>query len=342
MINLLQSALEHKLMAAPAVELTLDTLGFEDFQLSLLRQALAKPVGAIIVSGTCGSGVTTTLESLLVEKSQEIHRHNKCVRIVEHIEFDIDAASTVVVTNGSSSPFEQALRLALRLDPDVVHLGEVRDKESVQALARMTMSGHQVLTEVHAHSALDIPVRLRSMGVSPADLADRHSLSALVNQALLGVVCPHCALNLDGAKQAATEGYEREQMEGIEQVIDPSLHAGLRFRNEDGCEHCQIGMIGRTVVAEVVIPDDTLRKCFSQSLGVEAFLHYRKQGGLTALEHGISKALRGIVDLRDVERRLDHLIRLSEIGQMMGVETGNESFVIKADPLARHLAQASV
>jgi type II secretory ATPase GspE/PulE/Tfp pilus assembly ATPase PilB-like protein len=341
MNNLLQQAVEQKLMA-PALEATLDNLGLEEFQTRLLRQAMARPVGAIIVAGTCGSGVTTTLRTLLVEQLNVLYRNNKCVRIVEQDEFDIESSTTIVVpSDDSGSPFEQAMRLAMRLDPDVVHLGEVRDEESVKAMMSMSLSGHQVLTEVHASSALHIPLRLKCMGASPENLADHHGLSALVYQTLLGVVCPHCALDLEGAKQAATADHEREQMTRIEQVIDPALYAGLRFRNENGCECCRNGVIGRTWVGEVIIPDDTLRECFRQGMEVETFVHHRKQGGVIALEHGISKALRGIVDLRDVEYRLDLLIRMDEVDQLMGVDRGNEPFVIKADPLARHIAQAS-
>jgi type II secretory ATPase GspE/PulE/Tfp pilus assembly ATPase PilB-like protein len=348
MISREHSPFEQTKAQEPVQALTLDTLGLEAFQVAQLRQALTSPVGAIIVAGSCGTGVSTTVRYLLLEKYHSSKRQHRFVSVVNNDEFNLEAATTYVVPygvstrNSAGNPYAQAMRQALRSDPDFVHLGEVRDDESVNALVKLTSSGHQVITEVHAASALNIPTRLGCLGASSEYLGHHHNLSALVYQSLFGVVCEHCAMDLEEAKQVASMGYEKEQLARFEQIIDPSLHPGLRFRREAGCDCCRYGVTERTCVAEVIIPDDYLRECFREGRFVEAIAHFRKEGGVTALEHGVSKALRGLVDLRDVEHRLDQLTRLVEYEQMAGVETNEESFVIKVDPLARFITQPVV
>jgi type II secretory ATPase GspE/PulE/Tfp pilus assembly ATPase PilB-like protein len=311
----------------------LDNLGFEDFQIQLLRQALARPVGALIVAGTCGSGVSTTLHSLLVEKFNASGHPHESVNVERHDELHLnDPAAPPGLSR------IKTLLAALRSDPETVHVGELRDEASALAVLKLIQSGHQVITETHASGALDIPTRLKSMGMSREFSAEPHTLSALVYQTLIPVVCPHCAMDLREAQDNAEKSSEQEQLARIAGILHPSLHEGLRFRREGGCDQCLHGTKGRTAVGEVVIPDEGLRACLREERHEDWIRHFRKQGGILALEHGVSKALRGMVDLRDVECRLDQLVLLAELAKICG---DDEPFVLKADPLAQYLSPAA-
>jgi type II secretory ATPase GspE/PulE/Tfp pilus assembly ATPase PilB-like protein len=303
----------------------LDNLGFEDFQIRLLRQALARPVGALIVAGTCGSGVSTTLHSFLVEKFNATGRAHESVHLDRRDELRL------------SGGWSQADKSALRSDPDTVHVGELRDEACAMAVLKLVQSGHQVITETHASGALDIPRRLKSLGLSHAFCAEPDTLSALVYQTLLPVVCPHCAMDLREAQDNAEKPQEHEQLTRFATMLHPSLHAGLRFRREGGCDQCLHGAKGRTLVAEVAVLDHGMRTCLREGRFEDLFRHFRQQGGTMAIEHGVSKALRGIVDLRDVEHRLDLIVVLAEAAKFCGDET-SEPFVLKADPLAEYLS----
>lgn len=317
---------------APATSnlLSLESIGFEGTSLEALRKAARTPVGLVLVAGTAGAGKTKTIQSLIGEFTANAVDTPKVVEIEDsHREFFIEGSGVIPVIGYKEDAFKIAMRAAMWRDPDVVYFNEIRDDRSAEIGFRMAQSGVKVFTTIHASSALDISKRLTALGTTPDVLFSKHTISALVYQALLPVVCRECSFDFNAYKATDLKSHEVEQIARIEKYISKDLIAGLRFRNEGGCPCCLHGATGRTAAAEVVIPDDQMLQMLKQGDDAGAFAHWRREGGRLALEHGVSKALRGICDLRDVEHRLDTLDLLQELAAADGRDG---AVLIETDP----------
>lgn len=290
--------------------LALDMLGYSEDQVAMILAGTSKPVGASIIAGTTGSGKSTTLKNLLLSKIEQAENQIKVITVEDPPEYFIPGATQVPASRNKkssdgTSSFEAAIRGAMRADPDILMVGEVRDLTTAKLLIGMVQSGHQAFTTVHAPSALSIVSRLASMGVERDILGSPDFIATLIYQALLPKLCPHCKIPSEKVI-ADPEAYH----------IDPGLILRLKrvpnfspdkvfFHNEKGCALCgNNGVKGRTVVAEVIMPDNQLLKFFSEAKGVEALEYWLKKGGKTILLHGIEKMLSGIVSPSDVEDSL--------------------------------------
>lgn len=302
----------------------LDKLGYEKRHLSHIRRGVAKPVGAMIMAGTTGSGKSTSLNSMLGEKIEAYKGKLKVITVEDPPEYLLWGATQVPVVRSrsvakagdkSANPFVAVMSAALRSDPDILMVGEVRDEDSAHLLIHAVQSGHQVFTTVHASGAMDIISRFRSMHMPDDVLGGQNFISALMYQTLLPTVCPHCSTGISKLKADVQNDQDEELIERIYSLIQPSVIEGLRFRHDEGCEQCAHGVIGRSVAAEVILPDPYMLKCFRDRNDTEAFMHYRRKGGRSALEHGLAKAFRGIADIRDVESKLDQITLLKELDE---------------------------
>lgn len=301
---------------------SLDELGYEKVQLTAIRRAVSKPVGAVIMAGTTGSGKSTSLNSMLAEKIMQYGGTLKVITVEDPPEYVLEGATQVPVVRSRSkakassaeeNPFASVVRAAMRSDPDILSVGEVRDEDSAELLIHAVQSGHQVFTTVHASSAIDIISRLRSNGIPDDVLGGQNFISALMYQSLVPILCPHCSADIEKFKSIITSEQDHDCLERIYKYVKPSLIDRLRFENPSGCIHCYGGRIGRSVASEVILPDPYMLGCFRNKQDTDAFMHYRRRGGKIALEHGILKALRGQVDIRMVEAKLDQLTALEEI-----------------------------
>lgn len=302
----------------------LDKLGYEKRHLSHIRRGVAKPVGAMIMAGTTGSGKSTSLNSMLGEKIEAYKGKLKVITVEDPPEYLLWGATQVPVVRSRSqakagdkqaNPFVAVMSAALRSDPDILMVGEVRDEDSAHLLIHAVQSGHQVFTTVHASGAMDIISRFRSMHMPDDVLGGQNFISALMYQTLLPTVCPHCSTGISKLKADVQSDQDEELIERIYSLIQPSIIEGLRFRHDEGCEQCAHGVVGRSVAAEVILPDPYMLKCFRDRNDTEAFMHYRRKGGRSALEHGLAKAFRGIADIRDVESKLDQITLLKELDE---------------------------
>lgn len=310
---------------------SLDKLGYEKRHLSHIRRAVAKPVGAVIMAGTTGSGKSTSLNSMLGEKIELYEGRIKVITVEDPPEYLLVGATQVPVVRSRSqakagdaavNPFASVVRAAMRSDPDILMVGEVRDEASAELLIHAVQSGHQVFTTVHASGGIDIIARLRSNGVSDDVLGGQNFISALIYQTLLQKLCPDCSYDVDELQKRVKNDQDEEFVERIHKYMHPSLKKTLRFTNNDGCPKCTAGLIGRSVAAEVILPDTYMLKCFRDRRDSDALMHYRRKGGKIALEHGMLKAIRGETDLRDVELKLDQITFLEELDISVRAEFG--------------------
>lgn len=277
--------------------LTLDELGYSSDHVRLINMGLTKPVGAIIIAGTTGSGKSTTLKNMLMAKIARANGSIKVITVEDPPEYFIPGATQVPVsrnrkTSDGTSSFEAAVRAAMRADPDLLMVGEVRDNISASLLVSAVQSGHQGFTTVHAASAISIIGRLASMHVDRDILGSIDFIACLIYQALLPKLCPHCKIPM------ASASIEKDLAVRINAVATPN--STIFFRGT-GCDKCNNGIKGKTVVAEVILPDFAMLKCFAEGRSIDALQHWIDHGGKLIVEHGIEKMCKGDVSPHDVE-----------------------------------------
>lgn len=270
---------------------SLEKLGYLPTQVYLLKQAITKPSGAIIISGPTGSGKTTTLACAIAL----IDPHKKIYTIEDPVEKLIPNATQIPVnTEFADRSFASMARATLRMDPDVVSLGEVRDEDTANIMVRAAFTGHLVFCTLHTNSAIGNIARLSDLGVVPGFLADPNFLLCLVYQRLIVTLCPHCALPLNQSPCS------KEQLAMWEQAVQDIQ--GLKFRGP-GCEHCEsLGVSGRRVVAEVVWVDESVRDFIKQQDMFSLEQYLRKQGWRSHQDYALDLMKAGIADPRDVEQ----------------------------------------
>lgn len=225
--------------------ITLDQMGFSERALLVLRRNASKRQGAILVSGPTGSGKTTTLYSVL----REIATPDKHVMTVEDpVEYQLPGLIQVQVARSAEqgATFASALRAMLRADPDVIMVGEIRDAETARTAADASITGHLVLSTVHAPSAAEVYTRIIEMGVPAYAVAE--AILVTTAQRLIRRVCQRCA-----EFSSPTDDEKRElERAGVEDIPQELAHAR-------GCSACNGGYTGRTVIAEVLESNSDIR-----------------------------------------------------------------------------------
>jgi type II secretory ATPase GspE/PulE/Tfp pilus assembly ATPase PilB-like protein len=283
-------------------------LGFSERHAGLLQDLKEQPTGMNIISGPTGSGKSTTLQRVLSGAIREADYKLHVLTVEDPVEYPIEGAVQTSVTNAGteeerSRMFSAAIANSMRLDPDTIMIGEIRDKASAQSALRAAMTGHQVWTTVHANSAMAIVDRLVDLGLPLNMVADHHVVTGLISQRLVKLLCPHCKLPLNDNTQALPEGQLARVRQALGGEFDQVCIAG------PGCEHCrQQGTSGRSVVAEVIVPDAQFFDYIRAGEKGKALSHWRRQlGGQTLLEHVLVKVGSGLVDPRMAEKVVGHL-----------------------------------
>ncbi|WP_231502455.1 GspE/PulE family protein [Herbaspirillum sp. RV1423] len=282
-------------------------LGFTDAHAAALQQLKEQPVGMNIISGPTGSGKSTTLQRVLSGEIIEAGGKMHVLTIEDPVEYPIEGAVQTSVTNAGTEEersrlFAAAISNAMRLDPDVIMIGEVRDKASAQNALRASMTGHQVWTTVHANSALAIMDRLVDLGLPVNLVADHTVVTGLVSQRLVKLLCPDCKLSLATHQDQVAPAV----LARIKQSISPTLERMCIMGA--GCPTCSHhGTIGRTVVAEIIIPDDQFFRYVRLGEKTQAINYWlRELGGRTMLDHAIEKVAAGLIDPRMAEKVVGH------------------------------------
>lgn len=272
---------------------TLEELGYTTNQVNIIRMAMKLPFGAIIVAGPTGSGKTTTLASCMemVENTQKLYS------IEDPVEKVVEEATQVPVnTDKEDRSFASMGRAALRMDPDVIILGEMRDEDTARVMVRASITGHLVLTTLHTNRATAIITRLVDMGISPVLLSDSSVLRCLICQRLTPTVCKGCAVSLRSSAK------HQPFIPGWEAVLGADI-IEKAFARGPGCEKCHFtGVGGRSVVAEVIWVDEEgrhyIQKC--DTLNWEKYL--KEHGWVDFHDRAIQLIAEGICDPFDAEK----------------------------------------
>ncbi|MBV6323966.1 GspE/PulE family protein [Duganella violaceipulchra] len=261
--------LDRQSLTQSAHRLRLDDLGLNDHAMAAIRKLAAKPHGMLLVTGPTGSGKTTTLYAAI----SEIHTgRDKIVTIEDPVEYRLPRVLQIPVNEKKGLTFARGLRSILRHDPDKIMVGEIRDDETAQIAVQAALTGHLVLTTIHANNVFDVLGRFLHMGVDAYSFAA--ALNGIVAQRLLRLTCPQCAVAItpDDAALAAA-GLTRA---GV---------VGWHFKAGAGCSHCRgVGYRGRHAVAEVLVLDDALREMIVGRAPISTLKERAAQGGLRTLQ----------------------------------------------------------
>lgn len=290
---------------------TLEGLGYLREQIDLVERMTRNPLGLNIFSGPTGSGKSTTIE-VLVQDLLDYHSGKINVLTVEHPpEYRMDGAVQTPLQCDSDDhesvarAWANAIAELLRLDPDAIVIGEMRDLDSAVAAFRAAMTGHLVFTTNHANHGWQTLDRLIDLGVSPTLATDASLVTGLINQSLVPVNCPQCKRKYTSAQHALP----KDLQERVERFCDPE-HVYVRGRNP-GCPVCGgRGYKGRSVVAEAIAPTQKLMNMYREGGSTVARTAWvQEHGGISKCMHLIRKINAGLVDPLFAEQqvcRLDH------------------------------------
>jgi general secretion pathway protein E len=300
----------------------LESLGFTAEQAAVLEFLKEQPIGMNIISGPTGSGKSTSLQRVLASEIRDTGGSIHVITVEDPVEYPIAGAVQTPVVNAAgeearSAMFAAAISNAMRLDPDTIMIGEVRDGASAQSALRAAMTGHQVWTTVHANNAMSVVDRLIDLGLPLRMVTDESVVTGLISQRLVKLLCPHCKLRF---------GDIRSELEPA-LVARVQRVAGARIADVcvagPGCAHCrQRGTIGRTVVAEVIRPDARFFAYLREGDKAGALAYWLSElGGETVTDHAIRKVLDGLVDPRMAERVVGHLTPRGDDGHGLRVQS---------------------
>jgi len=290
----LGESLTVRILDAAAVSLDLDRIDYAPHDRARLERALQAPWGLLLVTGPTGCGKTTTLYSCLNKLARpEI----KIMTVEDPIEYFLPWATQAAVKESAGVTFPRAMRAILRSDPDVILIGELRNFETLSIAQQAALTGHLVLTTLHAEEAASALKRMVEMGSDPFVVADSTRLT--MSQRLVRKLCPHCSVDgtppahlLDAAVEAARKG-------GLnwDALAD-------NFRKPVGCEKCAMtGYKGRTVIAETLEVTPQIGRALRNDASVEQLRAIAVSEGMTTMAaDGIRRAANGETTLDEILR----------------------------------------
>lgn len=299
-----------RILNPKSIQGDLDSLGIDPGLLKIFKQEISKPNGMILTTGPTGSGKTTTLYSFL----RKVYSPGiKIITIEDPIEYHLDGITQTQTNKEKGYTFLEGLRSALRQDPDIIMVGEIRDEETAKIAVNAALTGHIVFSTLHTNNAAGAIPRLIDLGVNPKTLTSALSLS--IAQRLVRKLCINCK------KEKVPN---REEMEKIKLVLSKALlnKKDLSFYgiNKEtriekiwepiGCSECNnIGYKGRIGVFETILSDENIENIAIKNPSEREIKKIaKKQGIIDMKEDGVLKVLAGITSLEEVE----HVIDLTE------------------------------
>jgi len=276
-----------RILEKGSLQLDLERLGFSTYAFESFRKASLKPHGMILLTGPTGSGKSTTLYALLNRLN---NTERNLITIEDPVEYQMKGITQIQAKPEIGLTFANILRAALRQNPDVVMVGEIRDFETVDIAIKAALTGHLILSTLHTNDAPSAIVRLENMGVEPFLISS--TLTLIAAQRLCRKVCPKCK-----------EPYQ-VSVANISGLPADFKETKATFYRGKGCPHCNnTGYFGRVAAVEALLIDDPLRELILKKAPLTKIYEYAHQQGMKTLrEDAIEKALSGEISLEEVLR----------------------------------------
>jgi type II secretory ATPase GspE/PulE/Tfp pilus assembly ATPase PilB-like protein len=269
--------------------ISLDRMRLSKDALEKINTMLARPEGILIVTGPTGSGKTTTLYSLLAQVNDETVN---IMTLEDPVEYPLTLMRQTSVNEVARMDFADGIRAIMRQDPDIILVGEVRDKETAEMAFRAAMTGHQVFTTLHTNSALGAFPRLLDIGIQPDIMAG--NIIGIIAQRLVRLLCTHC-------KEAYAPSREERQLLG------PSAEQVSYLHRSVGCKQCDNkGYKGRTTVMELLVMDGDLDELVARRATAKELRAAAMAKGYRSLaDEGMQRVVDGVTSLVEVAREID-------------------------------------
>ncbi len=329
------------LKKSDAKKTTLDNLGYSSIQIKQLDYAKSKKNGINIFAGPTGSGKSTTMSMIIGDIISDSNGRKHIITVENPVEYEIGGLVSVrrnfnnkiqektLINYATQTPimasnnkrkkemFTEAITAIMRLDPDVVMIGEIRDGGSLQAAIDASMTGHQVWTSVHANSAIGIIKRLITLGkednATDRDLiCDADIISSLISQRLVKTMCSYCCIPLlqqvgvDIDSQLEFQLHNDGIVARLFKIFGNDVYK-IKIRNKNGCKNCYNGNTGRTVIAEIINTDQKFMDLMLNSVSMATEYWHNSLNGINLMMHGLFKVYHGIICPYDLEDELEFI-----------------------------------
>ena len=280
--------LDRDSIATGVSALKLERLGFNPEDLKRFRKAITRPHGMVLVTGPTGSGKTTTLYAAISEMNT---LEDKLITIEDPVEYQLSGVVQIPVNEKKGVTFARGLRSILRHDPDKIMVGEIRDAETAQIAIQSALTGHLVLTTVHANNVFDVIGRFASMGIDAYNFLA--ALNCVLAQRLVRILCPSCRTPVK-VQQALIE----------ESGLDYEQYKDMPFYEGKGCPQCHgTGYRGRKCITEFLDLTDEIKEMIHAERPLSE-IRYRAvtDGMITLRQSALKKVLNGETSLREINR----------------------------------------
>jgi type IV pilus assembly protein PilB len=280
--------LDREAITAGVATLRLDRLGFNDEDLKRFRRAITRPYGMVLVTGPTGSGKTTTLYAAITEMNV---KEDKLITIEDPVEYQLSGVVQIPVNEKKGLTFARGLRSILRHDPDKIMVGEIRDAETAQIAIQSALTGHLVLTTVHANNVFDVIGRFASMGIDAYNFLA--ALNCVLAQRLVRMVCAGCRVSV-----------KLDQTLALESGLDYEEYKDLPFYEGKGCQECLgTGYRGRKCITEFLDLTDEIKEMILAERPLSEIRYRAVTGGMITLrQSAIRKVVEGSTTLREINR----------------------------------------
>ncbi|HEY4500627.1 MAG TPA: GspE/PulE family protein, partial [Candidatus Paceibacterota bacterium] len=285
-----------RLLNPKSIQVPLEELGIHQKLLGLIMREIAKPNGMVLTTGPTGSGKTTTLYAFL----RKIHTPGvKIITIEDPIEYHLPGIVQTQVNTEKNYSFALGLRSALRQDPDIIMIGEIRDSETAQTAINSALTGHLVFSTLHTNSAAGSFPRLIDLGVNPRIISS--AINIALAQRLVRKLCPACK------KEEILSGVDKERLEKIiASIVDKKEVPENRNSQWKpvGCVECnKTGYHGRIGIYEGILITEEINKAIEYSTSEKEIDKVAiNQGILSMLQDGAIKILKGTTSFEELER----------------------------------------
>ena len=280
--------LDRDSIATGVSDLKLERIGFNPEDLKRFRKAIIRPYGMVLVTGPTGSGKTTTLYAAISEMNT---LEDKLITIEDPVEYQFSGVVQIPVNEKKGVTFARGLRSILRHDPDKIMVGEIRDAETAQIAIQSALTGHLVLTTVHANNVFDVIGRFASMGIDAYNFLA--ALNCVLAQRLVRILCSSCR-TLVQAQQALIE----------ESGLDYEQYKETPFYEGKGCSECLgTGYRGRKCITEFLDLTDEIKEMIHAERPLSEIRYRAVTGGMITLrQSALRKVLNGETSLREINR----------------------------------------